>query len=248
MPAPVLAVCAVPREGEPLRQHLRAEWRPWHGWWRADGGIDGQPVFLLAGGLGKANAAQAVAAAACSQPLAGVLGFGVAGAYRRSGLRLGDVALAAEEVYADEGVTTPHGWRPLRTLGIPVLEHQDARWFNAFPLDPAWVAWARDRLALPPEAVGRFLTVSTCSGRQRRGDLLAARFRALAETMEGAAWAHTAARFQLPFLEVRGISNRVEDRNPAAWRLDDAAAAAADAAAQLLSAWTTAPASYRWTP
>jgi|DewCreStandDraft_1066081.scaffolds.fasta_scaffold07580_4 futalosine hydrolase len=246
--AAVLAVCAVPREGEPLRRRLGAAWQPWHGWLRAHGRVHDQPVVLLAGGMGKANAAQAVTAIALTEPVAGVLGFGIGGAYARAQLPLGAVALASEELYADEGVITPRGWRPLTTIGIPLLERDGAPWFNAFPLDPAWVHWARRVLGLPPAAVGRFLTVSTCSGRASQGDFLATRFAALVETMEGAAWAHAAARFDLPFVEVRGISNRVDDRNLAAWRFDEAAHAAADAAARLLAAWITAPETYRWTP
>jgi futalosine hydrolase len=58
------------------------------------------------------------------------------------------------------------------------------------------------------------------------GDELHARFDALCESMEGAAAAQICALYGIPFLEVRGISNLVEDRNRAAWRLAEAAGAA----------------------
>ena len=37
--------------------------------------------------------------------------------------------------------------------------------------------------------------------------------------MEGAAAAHLCLRYDLPFLELRAISNRVEDRNRDAWNI-----------------------------
>jgi futalosine hydrolase len=47
--------------------------------------------------------------------------------------------------------------------------------------------------------------------------------------MEGAAYAHVAAIYDLPYIEVRGISNLVTDRELEGWRLRDAAEAAAHA-------------------
>ena len=42
------------------------------------------------------------------------------------------------------------------------------------------------------------------------------------ESMEGAAVFYTAAHFQTPCVQLRAISNRVEPRNRAAWKLGDA--------------------------
>ena len=44
--------------------------------------------------------------------------------------------------------------------------------------------------------------------------------------MEGAAAAHVCALHDVPFLEVRGVSNLVEDRNRNEWKIAEAAAAA----------------------
>jgi futalosine hydrolase len=55
--------------------------------------------------------------------------------------------------------------------------------------------------------------------------------------MEGAAYAHVAARYALPFLEVRGISNVVEDRDLSRWQLDAAANVVADALPTVVAAW-----------
>ena len=67
--------------------------------------------------------------------------------------------------------------------------------------------------------------------------MLEARFSAIAESMEGAAYAHVAALYDIPFVEVRGISNLVEDRDLSRWKLADAAAVAARAVEQIVACW-----------
>jgi futalosine hydrolase len=51
--------------------------------------------------------------------------------------------------------------------------------------------------------------------------------------MEGAAAAHVCALHDIPFLEVRGISNLVEDRDRSKWRITEAAEAAQTVALKL---------------
>src|SRR5437588_12477337 len=58
------------------------------------GTLAGRPALLLACGLGKTNAAQALAAVLESGPVAGVLATGVAGAYKPARLEVGDLILA----------------------------------------------------------------------------------------------------------------------------------------------------------
>jgi futalosine hydrolase len=64
--------------------------------------------------------------------------------------------------------------------------------------------------------------------------MLAARFGGLCENMEGAAVARVCAAFDLPCLELRSISNRVEDRDTGRWRLKEACAKAGAAVARVL--------------
>ena len=58
-----------------------------------------------------------------------------------------------------------------------------------------------------------------CSGAQAAGDRLAARYDGICENMEGAAAAHVSAAGDIPFVEIRGISNRVVDRDLSQWDL-----------------------------
>lgn len=237
---PLALLCSVPFECERLRAALdgavevHVGRKP--GW---TGLLDGVPVLLLPGGMGKTNAAHALTAVLETREVAGVIGFGIAGAYPGSGLEIGDVALATSAVYGDEGVMAPGGWLSTEGIGIPLAEVDGGRRFNDFPLDAARVEAARDALAAAGFRVrtGPFVTVSCCSGTAALGEQMAARFGALCEGMEGAALAHVAALYGVPFLELRAASNAVEDRDLSRWRIRAAAAAAQDAVRVLVRAW-----------
>ena len=177
---------------------------------------------LLHTGIGAVNAAQALTCQIERQIPELVIQFGIGGAYVPTGLPIRSVVLATEEVYGDVGVVTPEGWRPADEIGIPLV-HGDPPYFNRFPLDSQLVSTAAE---ICGARCGVFVTVSQCSGVQAVGDALHARFDGVCENMEGAAAAHICKLYDIPFLEIRGISNLVEDRQPARWDIPGAANAA----------------------
>ena len=185
-------------------------------------------VRVLVGGLGAVNTASALTRAIAAHPPSLVIQTGIAGAYVPAGIPVGSVVLATEEMYGDVGVITPAGWLPADAIGIPLVEARDGQpaRFNQFPCDPGLVARAAAIAGPSIARSGRFLTLAQVTGVAAVGDELYRRFNALCESMEGAAAAHVCAIYGIPFLEVRGISNLVEDRNREAWRVQDAAAAA----------------------
>jgi futalosine hydrolase len=232
-----LLVCSVRLEMEPILRQMADLVEIAHSRlsaWR--GTLADYPVLAVVAGMGKTNAARATTAVLERFRVDRVIGFGVAGAYPGSGLDVGGLGLATREHYGDEGVLTRDGWRGCEEIGIPLLTTAEAQHFNDFPVDTGWLDAGLSALRAAGTACvsGPFVTVSTCSGTRARGDELARRFDAICETMEGAAYAHVAALYGLPFLEIRGISNLVEDRNLAGWRLPEAAAAAAGALPHLV--------------
>lgn len=197
------------------------------------------PVLAVIGGMGKTNGAHALTSVLEGHEANGVIGFGVGGAYPSAGLELGDLAVATAEHYGDEGVETPGGWISCEGIGIPLFSRGDRRYFNEFPVDRSGHDTLREELAGEDFTVGfgPFVTVSSCSGTTERGLDLGRRFGAICETMEGAAYAHVAALYSLPFFELRGISNQVEDRDVSSWRLAEAAVTAAQGAATAAACW-----------
>jgi futalosine hydrolase len=191
---------------------------------------------VVVAGLGAVNTALALTRSIAAARPDLVVQIGVAGAYVPAGVRVGSVLLANEEMYGDVGVITPDGWLPADAIGIPLVPatgSSPAR-FNRFPFDAALVAAAERICGSLVARTGRFLTLAQCTGVRTIGDVLYSRFGALCESMEGAAAAQVCAIHGVPFLELRGVSNLVEDRNRAAWQLETAARGAEAALNRLL--------------
>jgi futalosine hydrolase len=208
--------------------------RPWR-----DGLMAGRPTLLLCGGLGAVNTAHSLTCVLQSRRPSLLLQVGVGGAYPGAGLAIGDLALATSEQYGDLGIRTAAGWQPADAIGIPVLELDGVRYFNDFPLDAELVALATEALRRLPGTegmvrTGPFVTVQECTGLAALAAERAARQGAICENMEGAAAAHLCRLYGVRFLELRGISNRVEDRHREAWDLPLAARRAQQAALALL--------------
>ena len=194
--------------------------------------IPGHPVFYSGAvskncvvfgisGMGKTNAAHAVTVLIEKYSPSCIVNFGIGGAYPSSGLRVGDIAVAEKEVYADEGVLLKDGLHSFEVTGIPLLKIRGRKYYNEFPADKRL-----SRLALKAAGAiahcksGLFLTVSACTGTRRRATELAGKFDPICENMEGAAVAQICRIYGIPFVEIRGISNIVEDRDMKKWDME----------------------------
>lgn len=162
----------------------------------------------------------------------GVIHFGVGGAYIDSAgtpaAGLLDICLAETEVLGDLGISLEDGIEKITGPGLSV---QDSFIMDAELLQMA--GQALDAAGLPFRA-GNFVTVSCASGTAARGTMLAERYNGLCENMEGAAVARVCREFSLPCLEVRCISNMVEDRDTSRWKLKQACRGAGEAAAAIV--------------
>ena len=186
-------------------------------------------VCRLITGIGPVETTLSLAGILHKQPeIDCVLNFGIAGAYLKndSSIQAGmlDLCLAEQEVLGDLGIQLADKVEPFRD-DLPVRDR--------FVLDPGLLLTASRILGDADIAYkqGTFVTVNCASGTRHRGDQLGCQFHGLCENMEGAAVARVCEAFSLPCLEVRCISNMVEYRNRANWRLWEACAEAGRAAA-----------------
>ena len=196
-----------------------------------NGMIAGRGCRLLTTGVGPANAAHTLTREAEREPPRIVAQFGIGGAYVPSGLAVGDVAVASEEIYGDLGAEAPDRWLSMEEIGFPTVSGP-APLYNRFPLD---LERAERVASACGGSVGAFLTASTCTGTERRAAELYARFEPVCENMEGAAAAHVCALYRLPFVELRGISNLIENRDRSRWRVQEAVLAAGRAVVDAVS-------------
>ncbi len=225
---PTLIIAAIPRELALLTAALEDTVHGTGMFAPTEGFIGPSRLVCCAAGIGKANAAAASAVLLEQYQPKRIIITGCGGAYPGSGLSVGDLAVASEELFGDEGVVTPQGWLDLKQMGLPLLKQGDRNWYGTVPLtlhETEKVLRLADSHGLRLTR-GRFVTVSTCSGTKERGLELARRYQAICENMEGAAIALNALRYGLPCLEIRGISNLVEDRDLSRWEIDRAVEAA----------------------
>lgn len=240
----ITLIAAVPFETEQLRRTLS----PWEV--LNFGGYDlylcslaGHHIGLLHCGVGKANSAAAATALIAARKPQMIISIGCGGAYPGSHLAPGDLTLATMEIYGDEGVLSPEGFLDMEDIGFPLVRKGGIRYFNQFPVNRQLVEKATPILAATASSAGRrletgpFVTVSTCSGTLAAGKLLAERTGGICENMEGAAIAHICQMHNTPFLEIRGISNFVEDRDLSRWDLRAATTIAQQGALDLLENW-----------
>ncbi|MBU1564896.1 MAG: futalosine hydrolase [Proteobacteria bacterium] len=160
-----------------------------------------------------------------------VINFGIGGAYLQPvghpQPELLELCLAEQEVVGDLGICLQNG-----------VEYLDRSLTGelTFPLDSGLLGIGRKILVEAGEQCfcGVFVTVNAASATRERGDMLQGRWQGLCENMEGAAVARVCREFAIPCMELRAISNYVEDRKPQNWRLYEACLKAAQLAALII--------------
>ena len=148
------------------------------GWLPRDGGS--VRVAVLVSGIDKANAAHALTCLLQTATPRLVVQAGVGGAFPGSGLRVGDVALATVDAYADTGASTPDGWFDMADMRLPLAQAGGEEYHNEFCLDLGLVA-AAERVVrsagwntpAPLVRSGLFLTLSQVTGRTDEANTLA---------------------------------------------------------------------------
>jgi futalosine hydrolase len=232
---------SVPEEGKLFIKQLKR--KSFIGGKTAHQGIlDDKDVIYIISGMGKTNAAHAATILLEKFSPETIVILGVGGAYPSTGLGIGDIVVAEREVYGDEGVMVKDGFHGTEFIGIPLLKKGRKKYFNEFRLNTPLVKKAlkaaqgvsRHASRVMTVRKGTFVTVSTCTGTREKAFELEKRFGALCENMEGASVAHICAMYDIPMIEIRGISNIVSDRNKDGWDIRLAAAHCQETVKELL--------------
>jgi futalosine hydrolase len=213
---PTLLITATALEAAPLKRAL--PWQPRPFCLGELYALPGGELYLAHLGVAKVNTAAGLALALQRLAPEAVVQFGIGGAFAASGLPLGAVAVASGEVHMDTGVQLEHGWQSMEALGFPLLQGPPPR-FNDLPTDPALSAALAEAARAPRVLFG---TSESVTGSLRAAKRLYERFGAAIESMEGAAAAQICAALEVPFAEVRGVSNYVGERDKTRWHLQSA--------------------------
>jgi futalosine hydrolase len=200
-----LVVSATVLEIKPFIQHCRTTSKLDY--------IDLQLDFLVTG-VGSLNASYGLMKHLQVKKPDIVIMAGIAGAFDQS-LILGDVVAVKNESLADLGVNEKDGYQDVFDLKLLAA--------NEFPFkqkkltNPFKVLMERTKLPL----VGS-VTVNQITASKKTAELYQTKYKAKIENMEGAALHLVCMKENIPFVQIRSISNYVGERNKQKWKLKEA--------------------------
>ena len=191
----------------------------------ARGYIEGKPVRALITGPGSVNTVQSLSAAIETARPSLIIQTGCAGVFRESGLNIGDIGIATEEIDIQLGIEAEDSRQPLNKLPFSTIKSDKVDIKNRYPLDVVLVNRALETLKSVFEEnsigvmKGPFVTVSTITATDNRAKDIYKHYSPCMEGMEGAGAAHLSIHYDIPFLEIRSASNFVGKRDKSSWDL-----------------------------
>jgi futalosine hydrolase len=155
------------------------------------------------------------------------LNLGVCGTFDPT-LPLGKVVHVASDFMPELGAQDGSNFLDIHTIGL--LDKDEAPYKAGRLVNP------RPLLVLALSALpkARGITVNTVHGEDATIARTTARFKPQVESMEGAAFMYACLASQVRFAQIRAISNKVERRNRASWKLDTAITSLCETATAIL--------------
>lgn len=129
-----------------------------------------------------------------------VLNIGIAGSFDRE-IALGDLVNVSADSFAELGAENGDDFISIDELGLGK---------SSYALSGSWI---------PDLPQARAITVNTVHGNTTTIARILKRLNPQVESMEGAAICYACAQLNIPALQIRSISNYVEHRNTANWKI-----------------------------
>ena len=143
-----------------------------------------------------------------------IIQVGIAGCFDKK-VPLGKVFAVKDDFVGDIGVMENKVWKDLFDLKLD--KANDAP-YEKKSLPNPWLS-QYNLLKLPTK---KGVTVNTISTDKNKIDLYSGRYKATLESMEGAALHYMGRDLNIPFIQIRAVSNYVGERNKAKWNMQEA--------------------------
>ena len=143
-----------------------------------------------------------------------IIQVGIAGCFDKK-VPLGKVFAVKDDFAGDIGVMENKVWKDLFDLKLD--KANDAP-YEKKSLPNPWLS-QYNLLKLPTK---KGVTVNTISTDKNKIDLYSGRYKATLESMEGAALHYMGRDLNIPFIQIRAVSNYVGERNKAKWEMQEA--------------------------
>ncbi len=155
-----------------------------------------------------------------------VVQVGIAGSFH-SRFEVGRAVAVEEEIVADMGVEENGRYKDVFELGLEGKNNPP--YINGKLVNPHQGLLLKTRLPLV-----KSVSVNEISVDQKRINRFVDKYGADLESMEGMALHHVCLLQNIPFVQIRGISNSIGERDKSKWRIAEAMHAAGIACARLL--------------
>ncbi len=142
-----------------------------------------------------------------------IIQAGVGGHFSDS-CSLAEVVLVTKDRFGDVGITENNQWIDLFNQGLA-----DA---NEYPFTQGWLVNEKINQFTSTLKKVSAITVNMLTDEWTHINRLNNQFQADVESMEGAALHYVCLQEHIPFIQMRGISNKVGERDKSKWRLKDA--------------------------
>ncbi|MEO6330643.1 MAG: futalosine hydrolase [Ginsengibacter sp.] len=142
-----------------------------------------------------------------------IIQAGIAGTFSKK-IKKGQVVLVKQDAFADIGVEEKGTYKTMYQLGFGDE--------NEFPFSKGWLVNSNKILHTTHLKVVKGVTVNRLSDRKKQTLQLLKVFNADVESMEGAALHYVCLQMNIPFLQMRSISNKVGERNKNKWKIKEA--------------------------
>ncbi len=143
-----------------------------------------------------------------------IIQVGIAGCFDTS-LELGSVVLVQEEIMGDTGVEENGEWKDL--FQTKFIAPDDAPFTNSRLVNQHLSNYNHSQL---PEVTA--LTVNEITTRHERIAQLKALYNPAIESMEGAVLHYVGNDLNIPYLQIRGLSNYIGERDKSKWLIKEA--------------------------
>lgn len=139
-----------------------------------------------------------------------VIQAGIGGTFSKK-IKNGEVVAVEQDTFADIGAEKNNKFKTIFQLGFGDE--------NAFPFKNGWLINTSDVLKNSSLKKVTAVTINTINDRKNQTKHLKKMFAADIESMEGAAFHFVCLQQNVPFIQIRAISNKVGERDKTKWKM-----------------------------
>ena len=171
-------------------------------------------VEVLITGIGPVNATYLLTISILNSKPDLVIQAGIAGSFNCNELPPGKTVLVKYDAFGDSGMEEKGNFTTVFDAGFAGRNH--------FPFTDGWIINQHSLLNNSVLPVVKSVTINKVSDSPVQKEQLIKAFSPQTETMEGAALHFVCLQQNVPFLQIRSISNEVGERDKSKWKIKEA--------------------------